>query len=301
MASWGRGFIAFIDLLGFRKIVEEARDENGMDKLCQRLDEYAGAVADSMTYDFLPASIANAIRRASDEEYGTKRPSVDSDQPVRLNYVIFSDCIVIYESGHAGPGGKGGQKLERLIRCCSQLSYALLELEQPFRGCIAAGNYCVRPDPKHKGVLVVGQPLLDAYKWEQRLQWIGIVMHPTVLDQPSDPPNPSTLDFLAKDNKSRYRLMCHRLKKIPLRADKADKAKTPESLLAILPVQRTRVPNHEFLCFARRSLESSIEWLESLRRRAEKKKDIRKYDATIKFYRAVQQEWSPKGPNCLPD
>ena len=273
MAIEFNGPVAFIDLLGFTNFVRQSDPS----KLKYLIEKYAEAVERAMTYHTLPT--------------GT------GDSPLRLRYAVFSDSLVIYEHTSFSDRRQAQVHFERLIGCCSHLSYRLLELGQPFRGCIAQGDYCVQHDVEHRGIIVAGKPLLDAYDWEQRLQWIGIVMHPTVLTryQPSDPPNRSTLDLFANNNEFRHRLMSHRWKKIPLRADKADKAETLESSLAILPVQRKEGPEYKFLCFAE-SLSNATEMLESLRRRAKDKDICRKYEATLEFYKAVQQERSQLPP-----
>jgi len=91
-----------------------------------------------------------------------------------VEYLVFSDTIVMYDS-------RSASSVEAIASCCSKLFDELVQLEFPFRGCVSYGEFSRFATPR--GVLIAGPPIIDAYRYEQRQDWIGIMLSPSVLQQ----------------------------------------------------------------------------------------------------------------------
>jgi hypothetical protein len=261
------GPVAFVDLLGFKDFVRDSDPT----KLQRRVEKFSEAVELAMTWFTGPSPIKGTLT-------------------LRLRYAVFSDSLIIYEN--RSPDLRESQKrVERLIKCCSHLSYLLLELDQPFRGCIAEGEYIVEHGKTHSGTIVAGKPLLDAYDWEQRLQWIGIVLHPSVQDQSSlgvRPTDSINLYFRAQTGLE-YSLMMDKYPAIPLRKKKEAVELEYADAPAILSVRKrgnASASQREFLNRYIESLRWASDKLEFLKRKAPPK-DSSKYNATLAWYRDV--------------
>jgi len=73
----------------------------------------------------------------------------------------------------------------------------------PIRGCLSYGDLKVEGEDKTKiGTIVYGGALVDAYKNEQKQNWLGIVISPRILQEESfyELLKESTLDKFARGN-----------------------------------------------------------------------------------------------------
>lgn len=92
-----------------------------------------------------------------------------------LNYVTFSDSIVI------NTGGKRADDLFGLLQAVAGIQYRLLvEMEVPVRGCISAGRFS-RIECDNHDVMIAGSPIVDAVRYEEKQDWVGVMLSPTVL------------------------------------------------------------------------------------------------------------------------
>lgn len=66
-----------------------------------------------------------------------------------------------------------------LLRACSRLLGVLLQNEIPVRGAISCGDFF--RETHQKGVFVAGRPIVEAYEFEQRQDWIGVMVTASVL------------------------------------------------------------------------------------------------------------------------
>lgn len=101
--------------------------------------------------------------------------------------VVFSDSIVLTSSGddeHA---------LLDLIRASSQLLGRCLLADIPLRGAIAFGNVFRRS--MEDSVFIAGRAIVDAYKFEQLQDWVGIIVAPSVLASFPDLPNRCVIQY----------------------------------------------------------------------------------------------------------
>lgn len=135
-----KGFVAFIDVLGFSELV--ARD-----KVSQMLDAYRAIIEESTKLS-------------------------------KLQYVVFSDSILL------STPDESEESLWSILAGSSRLLYRFLTGGIPARGTISCGQF-VRSAQGRSGVIVAGNPILDAYRYEQLQDWVGIMLSPTLLREQS--------------------------------------------------------------------------------------------------------------------
>jgi hypothetical protein len=90
-----------------------------------------------------------------------------------LEFVLFSDTIVITTSDTSE------DLLKDLVRCCSRLFGRLLIEGIPLRGAVAKGSF-IR-NKTEAGVFLAGRAVVDAYRFEKKQNWVGILLTPSVL------------------------------------------------------------------------------------------------------------------------
>jgi hypothetical protein len=192
-----QGFVALIDVLGFRNIV--SGQSSGKD-----LKRYLSAVQEGI------------VGRGDNK---------------RVKFVLFSDSIIITTVGD------DDLSLRMLLRACSRLWGLLLEKEIAVRGAISHG-YFFREQPAD-GVFVAGWPIVDAYEFEQKQDWMGIMLTPSVLKAKPKLARrcsmPKAGKILDEDFKSRlgWILLVQRYHEIPFQDGKFDGfvvVPTPRSL-----------------------------------------------------------------------
>lgn len=66
------------------------------------------------------------------------------------------------------------------VKALADLQYQLLmEMGSPVRGCVSVGDYSRVSDGKN--VLLAGSPLLEAYGYEQKQNWVGVILAPSII------------------------------------------------------------------------------------------------------------------------
>lgn len=96
---------------------------------------------------------------------------------VGLNYVVSSDSIVVTpEDSH-----DSDTDLLLLAWACGRLLHELSKIRVPVRGCISHGSFVRRETAN--GTIVAGRPIVEAYDYERRQGWVGIMMAPSVLER----------------------------------------------------------------------------------------------------------------------
>jgi hypothetical protein len=91
-----------------------------------------------------------------------------------FDFVVFSDTIFITT------GGDSEASLQGLVQRCSLLFHLLLLEHIPIRGAIAHGSY-FRWSHSDTGAFVAGKAILDAYEYEKKQDWLGIMLAPSAL------------------------------------------------------------------------------------------------------------------------
>lgn len=102
-----------------------------------------------------------------------------------LQYVTFSDSIIIntkYE---------GEEHLQHLVQAIAEITFHLLtELGLPICGSISRGRFWRYKDDQSASVIIAGSPIIDAYQFEQKQDWIGVILSPEVIKV-----NPALLEY----------------------------------------------------------------------------------------------------------
>jgi len=104
----------------------------------------------------------DAIEQATDEKSGVRG----------VNFILFSDSIVISTKEQHDIA------LRILLRTCSRAFGLLLEKRIAVRGAIAHGQYF--REATESGTFIAGRPIVDAYDFEKKQDWVGIMIHSSV-------------------------------------------------------------------------------------------------------------------------
>ena len=127
-------------------------------------------------------------RVARDSELGGLDRYIDTVLRVATPYnglcvILFSDTVVLYTLDDS--------------EATSRLSFALLMQEVPLRGAIAYGAFS-RSESEASGTVIAGPPIIEAHYYEARLQWIGVMLAPSVLRKVPDLASRTAISGLGK-------------------------------------------------------------------------------------------------------
>jgi hypothetical protein len=101
--------------------------------------------------------------------------SVDAkDKTTPVNYVVFSDSIILTVEDDTIEG------LKKIARSCSRLFANVLEHDIPLRGAISRGSFVYQELAKG-GVFIAGRAVVEAYSFESKQDWVGIMLAPSAL------------------------------------------------------------------------------------------------------------------------
>jgi hypothetical protein len=136
-----------------------------------------------------------------------------------IQHITFSDSVIINTKE------ANERNLLDLIWAIAEINYRLLtELDIPICGSVSKGPFSRYEDKKNGNVIIAGAPIIDAYQYEQRQNWIGVMLSPTVLrDNPNlfqyGSFNPPRDDNEAKEIKSCFPwpLLIRRYRSIPFK------------------------------------------------------------------------------------
>lgn len=93
----------------------------------------------------------------------------------QVEAVIFSDSIVLTTTDSTD------DTFIALALRCSELMGSMLEARMPLRGAISVGSY--HRTVMGNSVFVAGKPIVDAYTYERRQDWVGIMITPSALEK----------------------------------------------------------------------------------------------------------------------
>jgi hypothetical protein len=96
----------------------------------------------------------------------------------RVDYVVFSDSIILSAKGDSP------ESLAAVVGTCSRLLVELLLEGIPLRGAISFGGF-VR-EAFGESVFVAGRPVIEAYRFEQSQDWIGVMLAPSAVARVPD-------------------------------------------------------------------------------------------------------------------
>jgi hypothetical protein len=91
--------------------------------------------------------------------------------PADVESVVFSDSIVLTTTDKTENG------LATIAHACSRIMGGLLQKEIPIRGAIAYGDFY--RSRVNRGVFIAGRAVVDAYNFQQKQDWVGIMLAPS--------------------------------------------------------------------------------------------------------------------------
>ena len=246
------GFVALLDVLGFAALVAGDTEDG------QKLQGYLQCLQEAFASD---------------------------SSGLEVDYVVFSDSIVITTKEDTE------KSLLALLARCSKVFWLMLERKIPIRGAIAHGSYLRSPDSK-AGVFVAGKAIIDAYNFETRQNWIGIMLAPSVIKRVPDIANRCTIPVynnpdLQQQLRERlawaaYVQPCHA---IPFHATSPFENNDYDGL-SIVPTSDMLTPT-SVRDAVKRSVKA-LEWLKSL---APGPSEQAKYGSSITWLRKIRQDW----------
>jgi hypothetical protein len=194
-----------------------------------------------------------------------------------VRFVLFSDSIIITTTDD------GDLSLRLLLRACSRLLGLLLENEIAVRGAISHGHFF--REERGNGVFVAGRPIVDAYEFEQKQDWIGIMVTPSVLKvKPKLPgmcrmPKPGKALESGFGSRLGWILLAQRYAGIPFHDGKFD-----GFAVVPTPAGSTTVEFSQYLKKCSRKLDT-------LKRLAGEPKAQNKYVETDRWLKEVRSAW----------
>ncbi|MFZ1545776.1 MAG: hypothetical protein WAT12_01555 [Candidatus Nitrotoga sp.] len=108
--------------------------------------------------------------------------------------IYFSDTFIFYQE----PEGYGDWAFLDVYAIGGMVLSALLAKGIPARGAITFGEFVVRQDALKKHQVYFGKALIEAYRAEQRENWIGITIQPSAW-RPYELKNPGIVGALASE------------------------------------------------------------------------------------------------------
>lgn len=224
------------------------------------------------------------------QEYlGCLTSAVDSTS---AKYVVFSDSIVLTVDGSET------QHLLLICRACSRLMYKLIRSNVPVRGAIAFGDF-IRSAVGDGSVFVAGRAIIEAYRYEQSQDWVGVMLAPSALKQVPDLTELCRLNFQDPDGYRRaqarlpWAACVQETNNIPFRPDRLDPR--PSQLgFAIVPTSGDPKPSS--VSDSLSEVFKRLNWMRSI---APSPADQRKYTETFRFLSGSQGYWSSLAAQVL--
>jgi hypothetical protein len=159
------GYVAFLDVLGFRSLLAggDSRIAEYQRCLSEILEEKDGSLPEEAAQFEMDAGRASILRPS---QYGDQQlPDVG----------VFSDSVVLVSRDNSEAA------LRVLVRQCSCLLAAMLEANIALRGAISFGPY-TRAGLSF-GSFFAGAAIVDAYGFEKDQDWVGIMLAPSAIER----------------------------------------------------------------------------------------------------------------------
>lgn len=182
-------YVAFIDILSFKKIVNNFGEK--IDYLGDLLKgNYRAALFSAMTGKTVTVEFSESGRN-----------SVLDESATRVKHYIFSDSVIIYTEGSST------EELEEIIRVLNFFVAKSLLEGFPIRGALIKGEVYTNDS------IIIGIPIVKAVKLEGKQEWSGIII------------DDSCFDSMASQSKKKdlqdKKLIC--TEEVLLKKEKADK------------------------------------------------------------------------------
>jgi hypothetical protein len=206
-----------------------------------------------------------------------------------LRVILFSDTVLIYTLDDSPNSGLS------IIEAASRLLHSLLAKEVPLRGAIAHGAFA-RSENDLNGTVVAGRPIIEAHYYEAQLQWVGVILAPSVLRQMPELPtrgivhgpraNEEIDNYIARIAEEARVQPCTR---IPVELSPGASTSYLEGF-AVVPLSGdAQTPQDLKQCMSANL--AKLEWLKQL---APDPRSQAKYANTIAWLRLLYREWIPR-------
>ena len=161
-ATWSRGVVAFLDILGTKGIHSEThlREEY---RIRRRLILGLNAGSTARVFGSFLKLISDLTAKAAKGKAGA------SD--IRRRAIAFSDTIVLTADRDSAPEGT----IEVICDVIANVIRESLSNGVFLRGAVSFGEFFVDED---LGILL-GPAVVDAYEWSEAAEWIGVHLTPT--------------------------------------------------------------------------------------------------------------------------
>lgn len=204
-----------------------------------------------------------------------------------LGTILFSDTVVLYSFDDSD------SSFHAIITACSRLSHSLILAGVPFRGALSHGEF-LRSENEEHGTVIAGRPIIDAHFYESRLQWIGIMLAPSVLEHRQDlTVNACSLErALSRPEgteravEALFRLTIQPCAALPIEGGNGHV--TQFEGFAIVPISLREVPTLKGL---QESLDQARTKLERLKQLAPEARSQAKYQQTTNWLNAIRSNF----------
>ncbi len=204
-----------------------------------------------------------------------------------LQYVTFSDSVVI------NTREDGEEHLQHLIQAISEITFNfLIQLGVPICGCVSRGQFW-RHKSRHGDTMLAGQPIIDAYRFEQEQDWVGVMLSPQVLkfapalhDYSRLKPLRNNKDGRELEKRFPWPLLIHRYPMVPFRKPNDFTDRTYDGFV-IVP-QRSGCADPTDLV---KDLDLCNHKLDDLMTFAPEPSAQRKYQATKNWIHRLKRDW----------
>ncbi|MBI5748362.1 MAG: hypothetical protein HZA00_04490 [Nitrospinae bacterium] len=205
-----------------------------------------------------------------------------------VNYNLYSDSLILYTNT------LGKDPLMQLLSAVSKTTYGLLmKLDMPVRGCVSAGEFTI-----NKGggsVVIAGKPLIDAYEYEKKQDWVGIMLSPRLVKLHQDLESLTTINNIyskeAANNfaeKLPWPLLVQRCRMIPFHTDRPNYLEDNQDYDGYVVVPSQDHANPKDLIH---DLKEFNEQLEKLQLLALTPSQQKKYQKAINWVGVLHKKW----------
>lgn len=146
------------------------------------------------------------------------RRAVEENGQKSLQLALFSDSIIVNTTAD------DERSFLQLIEACSRIFGFLLTSHVPLRGAISYGPFIRSRNTGADSAIVAGRPIVEAFEREQKQDWVGITLAPSVVRHLSTLKEKTTLPtnndmperLKALRNRLPWLLYLHRYEHVPL-------------------------------------------------------------------------------------
>lgn len=178
------------------------------------------------------------------------------------------------------------ESFKDIVYACSYLLFKYIRWEFPIKGCISYGDYIIYNESFEDKIVppsIYGKPIIDAHRYEENLNWIGIMISPKVIE--------AYFGIFDIELRLKEHVRIKKCHKIPLKDD------TFIDGLALIPLG----DHDNASLFIIHTIDGSIKNLYGLKLLAKNQKDQQKYENTIQWLQEIKNQISSQPPAQSPD